>query len=89
MGFLIGIDGPCTYPKSDKLKEVIARTPIEKMLIETDCPYLAPQAFRGQRNEPSYVVEIAKKIAEIKNLSFEDVCKITFDNTVNLFKPEI
>ncbi|GAB1401973.1 TatD family hydrolase [Elusimicrobiota bacterium] len=89
MGFLLGIDGPCTYPKSDKLKEVIANTDIEKMLIETDCPYLAPQLYRGQRNEPAYVVEIAKKISEIKNMSFEDVCKITTDNTIKLFKLEI
>lgn len=86
MGFLLGIDGPCTYPKSDKLKEVITNTDIDKMLIETDCPYLAPQLYRGQRNEPSYVVEIAKKISEIKNIPFEEVCKITTDNTIKLFK---
>lgn len=88
MGFLLGIDGPCTYPKSDKLKDVIANTDIDKMLIETDCPYLSPQAYRGQRNEPSYVIEIAKKISEIKDISFEEVCRITSDNALNLFKPE-
>ena len=85
LGFLIGIDGPCTYPKSDKLKEVILNTDISKLLVETDCPYLAPQAYRGQRNEPSYVVEIAKKISEIKNMPFDEVCKITSSNTVKLF----
>ncbi len=85
LGFLIGIDGPCTYPKSDKLKEVIANIDIEKLLTETDCPYLAPQLYRGQRNEPSYVAEIAKQIAEIKKMSFEDVCNSTFLNAVKLF----
>ncbi|MFA7074218.1 MAG: TatD family hydrolase [Endomicrobiaceae bacterium] len=85
MGFLIGIDGPCTYPKSDKLKDVIANVPIEKLLVETDCPYLAPQLYRGQRNEPYYVTEIAKKIAEIKGMLFEDVCNATTSNAVNLF----
>lgn len=85
MGFLIGIDGPCTYPKSDKLKDVIANVPINKLLVETDCPYLAPQLFRGQRNEPSYVAEVAKKIAEVKGMQFEEVCNATAANTVNLF----
>ncbi len=84
-GFLIGIDGPCTYPKSDKLKEVILNTDISKLLVETDCPYLAPQLYRGQRNEPAYVEETAKKISEIKKISFEDVCNATVENTVNLF----
>ena len=85
MGFLIGIDGPCTYPKSNKLKRVIENVPLEKILVETDCPYLAPQLYRGTRNEPSYVVEVAKKIAEIKNMPFEQVCDITTKNTINLY----
>ncbi|MFA7675541.1 MAG: TatD family hydrolase [Endomicrobiia bacterium] len=85
MGFLIGIDGPCTYPKSDKLREIIASVDIAKLLIETDCPYLSPQLYRGQRNEPSYVVEIAKKIAEIKNIPLNDVCNMTSANTIKLF----
>ncbi len=85
MGFLIGIDGPCTYPKSNKLKKVIENTPLDKLLVETDCPYLAPQKYRGTRNEPSYVVEIAKQIAEIKNISFEDVCQQTTKNVCKLY----
>ena len=85
MGFLIGIDGPCTYPKSNKIKRVIENVPLEKILVETDCPYLAPQKYRGTRNEPSYVAEVAKKIAEIKVLPFEEVCNITANNTIELY----
>lgn len=85
MGFLIGIDGPCTYPKSNKIIKVIENVPLDKILVETDCPYLAPQKYRGQRNEPAYVVEVAKKIAEIKNISFEEVCNKTFENTLKLY----
>lgn len=85
MGFLIGIDGPCTYPKSNKLKKVIENTPLDKLLVETDCPYLAPQKYRGTRNEPAYVIETAKKIAEIKNISFEEVCRQTTENVCRLY----
>ncbi len=85
MGFLIGIDGPCTYPKSNKLAKVIENTPLDKLLVETDCPYLAPQKYRGTRNEPAYVVEIAEKTAEIKKVSFEQVCEQTTENAVKLY----
>lgn len=85
MGFLIGIDGPCTYPKSNKLAKVIEYVPLDKLLVETDCPYLAPQKYRGKRNEPSYVTEVAKKIAEIKGVSFEEVCNVTTNNVIKLY----
>lgn len=85
MGFLIGVDGPSTYPKSNKLTKVIENVPLDKILVETDCPYLAPQKYRGTRNEPAYVVEVAKKIAEVKNVSFEEVCETTFANTLKLY----
>ena len=85
MGFLIGIDGPCTYPKSNKIIKVIENVPLDKILVETDCPYLAPQKYRGTRNEPAYVIEVAKKIAEVKNISFEEVCNKTKANTLQLY----
>ena len=88
MGFFIGIDGPCTYPKSSKLIKVIENISLDKLLIETDCPYLAPQKYRGTRNEPSYVVEVAKKISEIKQIPFEEVCKAITKNTIELYKLE-
>ncbi|GHT50042.1 putative metal-dependent hydrolase YabD [Endomicrobiia bacterium] len=85
MGFLLGIDGPVTYKKSKTLKQVVLDIDINKLLVETDCPYLAPQKYRGRRNEPSYVVEIVKEIATIKNMSVDETAEITADNAVKLF----
>lgn len=85
MGFMLGIDGPVTFPKSDKLRQIVAETDITKLLAETDCPYLAPQKYRGRRNEPAYITETVAKIAEIKNISFEEAAKITSDNAQRLF----
>jgi len=85
-GFYLGFSGVITY--GNKLEEVIKNTPIERLLIETDAPYVAPVPYRGKRNEPGYVVEVAKKIAEIKNLSLKEVEKATFENTKKLFKIE-
>ncbi|MDR2399259.1 MAG: TatD family hydrolase [Endomicrobium sp.] len=85
LGFSLGIDGPVTYKKSDTLKQTVLNVGINNLLIETDCPYLAPQKYRGQRNEPSYVIETLKEIAAIKNISFEEAAKITTQNTIRLF----
>ncbi len=76
-GFLISIPGIITFDKAQTLKEVVASIPLEKILLETDCPYLAPIPHRGKRNEPAYVRYTAEKIAQIKGLSFKDVCRIT------------
>lgn len=84
-GFYVSIAGPVTFPKADALREVVRRIPIEQMLIETDAPYLAPQAFRGKRNEPAYVRHTAEMIARVKGLSFEDVARITSFNAMQLF----
>lgn len=85
MGFLLSFTGVVTFPKAEALREVVKAVPIEKMLIETDCPYLAPASMRGQRNEPSFVVETAREIARIKGLSLEDVGRITTLNAEELF----
>jgi TatD DNase family protein len=85
MGFLLGIDGPVTFPKSDKLRQVVAETDITKLLIETDCPYLAPQAYRGGRNEPAYITETLKKVSEVKSIYFEEAAIITTQNAEKLF----
>src|SRR3990172_2396295 len=84
-GFYLSIAGPVTFPKADALREVVRQIPIEQMLIETDAPYLAPQAFRGKRNEPAYVRNTAEMIARVKGLSFEDVARITSFNAMQLF----
>jgi TatD DNase family protein len=83
-GFCIGFDGPLTYPNSDRV-EVAEAVPLERCLIETDAPFLTPQKYRGSRNEPSYVSEVAKKLAEIKNLDVEEVAAVTGRTACALF----
>ncbi len=84
LGFFIGVGGVVTF-KNATLAEVVKNVPLEKILIETDAPYLAPVPFRGKRNESAYCVNIASKIAEIKNLDVEDVAEVTTANAVALF----
>jgi len=69
MGFLISFAGNSTYPKAQNLREVASALPLESLLIETDSPFLAPQPFRGRRNEPSYVAEVARTLAPVRNLA--------------------
>ncbi|HAM39581.1 MAG: hypothetical protein A2474_03180 [Elusimicrobia bacterium RIFOXYC2_FULL_34_12] len=85
LGFYLGIDCPVTYPKADNLKKVVKQVPIERILLETDAPYLPPQKFRGKRNEPSYIKYIAEEIAKIKNIPIDAVSEITDNNAKNLF----
>ncbi len=82
LGFYFGVDGNLTYDEG--LQNVFRQIPLEKIVLETDCPFLAPFPFRGQRNEPAYVKIIAKKLAEIKNVPFEKVTKITTKNALEL-----
>jgi len=93
LGLYIGFTGIITFPpkKTDPqvqhdLLEVVEKIPLDRILIETDAPYLAPQAYRGKRCEPWMVEEVAKKIAEIRDLSFEEIIKITTENIQKLFK---
>ena len=85
MGFYISIAGPVTYAKSDKLQTVVRQIPLERLLIETDAPYLAPVPNRGKRNEPFYVIQTARQIAALKNLSLEEVGRVTSENARALF----
>lgn len=85
LGFFISFTAPITYPKNDALREVVKKVPLERILVETDCPFLAPKDKRGQRNEPAYVVSTAKKVAELKQVSFEEVAKQTTENAERLF----
>jgi len=84
-GYMLSFTGILTYPKADKVREVVAKTPLERIMIETDCPFLGPQVYRGKRNEPAYVVEVAKKIAEIKEIDLDEVAKITTQNAEIFF----
>jgi len=85
MGFYIGLSGPVTFPKSSQLRAVAAATPLERLLVETDCPYLTPQPHRGQRNEPAYVQYIVEAIAQARWESAETVAQATADNARRLF----
>lgn len=85
MGFQISIAGPVTYPNNKKLQEVVRKVPLERLLVETDCPWLAPQFRRGKRNEPAYVRAVVEKVADLKNTSFEAVAENTTDNARRFF----
>lgn len=84
-GWYISFSGIITFKNSQDLRDVVKIIPIDRILIETDSPLLAPQSKRGKRNEPANVVEIAQVIANIKNSSLEEIAKITFDNASELF----
>jgi len=85
LGFYISIPGTVTFDKSKTLQDVAGRVPLSNLLLETDCPYLAPVPYRGKRNEPSFIIHPAKKVAEIKKISWEEVAQVTACNTMNLF----
>lgn len=89
MGLLIGFTGIITFTKDQQLLDAVKNIPLDKILIETDSPYLTPEAHRGERNEPAYVVEVAKKIAEIKKIPLKDVETQTTQNAIDLFKLEL
>lgn len=84
--FLVSFAGNLTYPKNDYLKEAVKILPMERIVLETDCPFLPPQSIRGKRNEPSSVKEIALTIAELKNTPFEKVAEITTGNFKEMFR---
>lgn len=86
LGFYISASGIITFKKSEELREKIAKIPLDRLLVETDGPFLAPEPFRGKSNEPSYVTYVAKKLAEIKKTTEEEVWKTTTDNFFELFK---
>ena len=88
VGFHIGIGGPITYKKSQDLKQVVKVMPADSFLIETDCPWLAPQLRRGKRNEPAYITEIATKIAELRQVTIESVGQTSSQNFRKLFSIE-
>lgn len=86
LGFYISLAGPVTYPNAVRLKDLAARLPEEYLLVETDAPYLAPQAFRGKRNEPAFVVHTVGEIARLRKKDPEYIAKITAENGRRLFR---
>ena len=85
MGFYIGVGGVVTFKNGKKLREVVEITPIEKILLETDCPYLAPEPYRGKRNSSLYLPYVVEEIAKIKDISAEEVIRITENNAKTMY----
>lgn len=85
MGFYIGVGGVVTFKNGKKLKEVVEAIPLERILLETDCPYLAPEPYRGKRNSSLYLPQIAQAIADIKGVTYEEVVAQTEQNAKLLF----
>lgn len=85
LGFLISIAGSLTYPNSDRLASVVAGLPLERLVVETDAPYLTPQSMRGRRNEPSFLVETVGRIAEIRAQTVREVAEQTSANAAALY----
>jgi|SRR3989344_5851969 len=84
-GFFLSFSGMFTYKARAKLQEIVKKVPLDRFLLETDAPYLPPEGFRGQPNEPKNVVEVAKKFAEIRGLEFDKVADLSYSNTCRLF----
>lgn len=85
MGFYIGVGGVVTFKNGKKLKEVVEYVPLDRIVLETDCPYLAPEPFRGHRNHSEYLHMVAEKIAEIKNVTKEEVIRVTRENALRVY----
>lgn len=84
-GFCIGFTANVTYPRNDQLLAIAASLPLDRILVETDSPYLAPQAIRGKRNDPTHVVEVIKKVAAARGMHYDELAKATAENTRRLF----
>ena len=85
LGFYISFSGIITFKKADELREVVKYAPLERILVETDCPYLAPIPYRGKRNEPSFVTYTAQMVAQLKGVAAEKVAEKTTENFFRLF----
>lgn len=85
LGLHLSFAGPLTYPKNDVLREACAYAPLDRVLVETDAPFLPPQSRRGRRNEPALIIETLTRLAEVRGLSLEEAAAATYDNTIRLF----
>lgn len=86
LGFMVSFTGNLTYPKAQSIRDVAKALPLSNILIETDSPYLAPQPFRGKRNEPAYVLEVAKTLANVRNLDLQETAARTSENFRRFFR---
>jgi TatD DNase family protein len=86
LGFLISFAGNVTFKKADGLRESARSVPLDRLLVETDCPFLTPVPFRGKRNEPAYVVHTARFLADLHGISFEELAAATSANFIRFFE---
>ena len=86
LGFYISMSGIVSFKNAVEIQEVATKVPLDRLLIETDSPYLAPVPFRGKRNDPSKVMHVAEKIAELRGVSLEEIARATRDNFYRLFQ---
>jgi TatD DNase family protein len=86
LGLMVSFSGILTFKNSDEIRAIARNVPLDRLLVETDAPYLAPPPYRGKRNEPAYVVETAKVLAEVKQIAFEDLARLTSDNFFRVFQ---
>jgi len=86
LGFYIGLDGPVTFKNARSVHEIAKAVPIDRLVIETDAPYLTPAPYRGKRNEPAYLSYVAEKIAELRGMSYDEVCRITTENALKMYR---
>ena len=85
LGFYISLSGILTFKKSEELRAIVRDVPLDKLLIETDAPDLAPEPFRGKICEPAYVIKTAQRLAEVKGVTLEEIARVTTDNFFRLF----
>ena len=86
MGWYIGFTGVLTFKNARKAVETAMAIPLDRIVLETDCPYMAPEPFRGRRNDPGYLYRMAEKLAELRGVSVEEVCRITTENGKRLYR---
>jgi TatD DNase family protein len=89
LGLAVSFSGIVTFKKADDLRAIAREIPIDRLLIETDCPYLAPIPFRGKRNEPAYVVEVARCLAELRGLDVQEIGRISAENFGKVFQVQV
>jgi TatD DNase family protein len=89
LGFYVSISGPVTYRNAGLLPDVVRALPLDRMLVETDCPFLAPHPYRGKRNEPAYVRLVAERISALKSIAFHELARATTDNAQRLFQFDV
>jgi TatD DNase family protein len=89
LGFYVSVSGPVTYKNARQLPDVVRALPLDRLLVETDCPFLAPHPYRGKRNEPAYVRLVAERISALKHIALDELARATTDNAQRLFQFDV